>query len=330
VLDIIKRELSKPLAFQEVYSCALWGGAKIASVFNRSDAPEFCSESWEVSGHPFGMSIVKEGYFKGKCLDELVKQFGRHLIGNKAKDVSKFPLLTKILDAKESLSIQVHPDETNAYITQGESKTEAWVVIDADPGAKLYAGLRPGVDEQSFRSALNDGEKLLSMLNSYDVKRGDVLFIPGGIVHVIGSGCLIYEIQQSSNTTYRLHDWNRKNVHNSDRRLHIEEALKTIRYDLSPLKVSYLAPLDNHNHWHTVVRSEFFRLRDVLLTQKLVINLDGSSFINLFAVEGDCDVFSGGVNYFLQSGRSVLIAACANKVVISPKSQECRLIASSL
>jgi len=328
--DTIETELSKPLVFHQLYSSAPWGGSKIAAVFKRTDAPEICSESWGMSGHPYGMNIVKSGAFKGKSLDELLRLYGRKLVGAKAGDISKFPLITKILDARESLSIQVHPDETNAKLTDGEPKTEAWVVLGAEPGAKLYAGLRQGFDERSIRSALGDGDRLLSMLNSYEVKSGDVLFIPGGIVHVIGAGCLIYEVQQSSNTTYRLHDWNRADVHHSDRRLHIEESLKTIRYDLSAQKISYLAPSDSRNHWHTVVRSGFFRIRDVVLTQKMSVNLDGTSFINFFAAEGQCTVTSGGESCLLQAGRSALVAACAKHVVLEPESNECKLIASSL
>ncbi len=323
-------ELKKPLVFNHVYSSAPWGGRSIAFAFDRNDTPELCSESWEISGHVFGMSAVKGGGFDGIALNELAKKFGAKLTGSKAPNENEFPLLFKLIDAREALSVQVHPNHRNASLTNGTPKTEAWVVLDAKPGAHLYAGLVPGTTETALRTAVDGGAKVLERLLRYSVNAGDVLFVPGGMVHAIGAGCLIYEVQQSSNTTYRLYDWDRKDERGRGRQLHVEQALKSIEYGIAPQPLRHLQDGITHNQWRTVVKSPFFRVRDVILAREQIVPMDGSSFIAVFVAEGEAVASSCGKDVLLPRGTSALIPACAEICSFKPAKGTARLLLSSL
>lgn len=325
-----EKELRKPLVFGHVYSSAPWGGGAFADVFGRRDVPEICSESWEISGHPFGMSRVAAGAFAGASLLELATRFGVALTGRKAPDHKEFPLLFKLIDARENLSVQVHPNQRNAPLTRGTPKTEAWVVLEARPGACLYAGLVPGTGEALLRKAVAGGAKVLERLLRYPVHAGDVLFIPGGMVHAIGGGCLIYEIQQSSNTTYRLYDWDRRDEQGAGRALHIEESFKSVEYGIAPQPLRHLQSGITHNRWRTVVKSPYFKVRDVILAKDMLFPLDGASFVAVFALEGRSAVVSGGAEVVLTKGESALIPACAESCALKPVDGTSRLLLSSL
>ena len=155
--DVKMNLINEPLIFKPVYKDYLWGGSRIAEMYNRSGTPEVCAESWEISAHPDGMSVVAEGTFQGKSLEELVKEFGTALIGTKAPQSDSFPLLCKIIDAKRRLSVQVHPNNSNAGLTDGQPKTEMWYVLGCEEGASLFAGLKNGASPDSVRNALADG-----------------------------------------------------------------------------------------------------------------------------------------------------------------------------
>ena len=163
------------LKFSHVYSSAPWGGKMVGRHFVRTDVPKVCSESWEISGHRYGMSAVVGGPYAGRTLDDLVKAYGRELVGTKSPTVDRFPLLFKLIDARWPLSIQVHPNNGNAALTGGEPKTEAWYVIKAFPGAALYAGLKHPFKEQDLRDIVAQGPILLDQLNPLQVTAGDML-----------------------------------------------------------------------------------------------------------------------------------------------------------
>ena len=222
------------LKFSHVYSSAPWGGKMVGRHFVRTDVPKVCSESWEISGHRYGMSAVVGGPYAGRTLDDLVKAYGRELVGTKSPTVDRFPLLFKLIDARWPLSIQVHPNNGNAALTGGEPKTEAWYVIKAFPGAALYAGLKHPFEEQDLRDIVAQGPILLDQLNPLQVTAGDMLYIPGGMPHAIGGGCFIYEVQQSSDTTFRLYDWGRVGLDGRPRTLHVREALAAMDLSLPP------------------------------------------------------------------------------------------------
>ncbi len=300
------------LRFRHIYSSAPWGGKMAARHFARADAPAICSESWEISGHRYGMSIVDGGACDGRTLDELTKACGRGLVGSKSPTVEKFPLLFKLVDAHWPLSLQVHPSERNAALTGGDPKAEAWYVIKAFPGASLYAGLKHRFEEHDLREIVEQGAILLDQMNPIQVREGDMLYVPGGLPHAIGGGCFVYEVQQSSDTTYRLYDWDRKDAAGRRRALHVEEAFRTIDYDLPPAEVVRGDSLS----------TPFFRIRVTAVPRALTLRPDGSSFIAGFVLSGSTDVAS--------FGESFLLPADADPLEIHATAESTRLILTEL
>ena len=300
------------LKFRHVYMSALWGGKMIARHFGRTDVPAVCSESWEISGHPYGMSVVSEGAYAGWTLDRLVKEFGREVVGEKSPFVDRFPLLFKLIDAQWPLSIQVHPNDRNAALTGGDAKTEAWYVVKASPGAVLYAGLKRAFDEPELRGIVAQGSVLLDQVNVLPVVEGDFLYVPGGMLHAIGGGCFVYEVQQSSDTTFRLYDWGRVGANGESRPLHIEESFKAIDYDAPPAKVCHADAL----------RTPYFSMRVVPLAQAIALKPAGASFIAGFVLSGATDVAG--------TGESFLVPAAADEVVVRPTAPGTKLILTEL
>jgi len=300
------------LRFKHIYSSAPWGGKMALRHFGRTDAPTVCSESWEISGHRFGMSVVDGGPYAGRTLDELVKEFGRDLVGTKSPTADRFPLLFKLIDARWPLSIQVHPNNQNAARTGGEPKTEAWYVIKAFPGAALYAGLKHRFEEADLREIVAQGPILLDQLQPVPVAEGDMLYVPGGMPHAIGGGCFIYEVQQSSDTTYRFYDWDRKDAEGKGRPLHIEESFLSLDYSVPPPKV----------HRRGEMRTPYFTIREVSLTEPLVLKPTEESFIAVFVLSGSTDIAS--------FGESFLLPACGSETVIRPTDPDTKLIVTEL
>ncbi len=325
-------DLKTPLTFSHVYSSAPWGGGWIRTLFGRTDTPDVCSESWEISGHPFGMSQMRNGPYAGCSLADLTKKFGAALVGTKAPDPGRFPLLIKLLDARRTLSVQVHPNEANASRTGGEPKTEAWVVLAAAPGAALYAGVEPGTTEASLRAAVDHGEAMVGTLARHAVKDGDALYIPGGVVHAIGAGCLVYEVQQSSNTTYRFYDWDRIDALGNARPLHIEQAFQSLDLDFPPVHLhrARRAVAQGANIWRTYVQSPFFTIRELELKDEVEIPLDGSTFLSLFVLDGGVKVTSGGESEEAMRGASVLVPAAAGACRLKARISATKLLVTTL
>jgi len=215
-------ELLYPLTFIPVYKDYLWGGTRIPKLFQRSLPDGVYAESWEISDHPDGMSIVQNGPLKGTFLSDLVRNSPKALFGNRTYPF--FPLLLKVIDASQNLSIQVHPSVGN------EAKTEAWMVLEAEPDAVIYAGFKESYSKKTIDAALGT-KQILEMMQKIPVKKGDMIFIPGGRLHAIGKGCLILEIQQHSNTTYRVYDWDRTDATGKARPLHLDEARQVLLYN---------------------------------------------------------------------------------------------------
>jgi len=208
-----------PLILDPAYKDYIWGGDRIPALFDRPLPPGTYAESWELSDRPEGMSHITNGTWKGASLSELVTRFGPELIGRGVSSAN-FPLLVKLIDARERLSIQVHPDDALAAKGLGEAKTEAWHILHAPPDAKVFAGLTPNATATTFLAALKEN-RLESCLQAVPVKTGDTIFIPGGRLHAICEGLVLLEVQQSSNTTYRVYDWGRVGKDGKARDLHL-------------------------------------------------------------------------------------------------------------
>jgi mannose-6-phosphate isomerase len=221
--------LTTPLTFEPVFMERVWGGRRLESEFGKKlPANKRFGESWEIVDRPEAQSVVANGPLKGKTLHELWTQ-DRPAIFGRVPDSERFPLLVKLLDAQEKLSLQVHPPQDVAKILGGEPKTEFWYVAAADSGAELFVGLKESMTREEFKHALEKGT-VADCVHKIRVKAGDAMFLPAGRFHAIGAGNLLVEIQQNSDTTYRVFDWNRVAEPGKTRRLHIDEALQSIDF----------------------------------------------------------------------------------------------------
>jgi mannose-6-phosphate isomerase len=319
--------LAYPLRFAPVHKSYIWGGDRIAKRYGRRGLPDACGESWEISAHPDGCGKLLNGPCAGATLAELARRHGRDLLGTAAPTADRFPLLFKIIDARSSLSVQVHPTAEAARRLGSECKNECWHLLAADPAARLYAGLVPGTTPRTLRAALDAGTAD-ALLVPHPAAAGQTLYIPSGLVHAIGAGCLIYEVQQNANTTYRLYDWNRVDAAGRPRQLHIDEALASIDWTLPPPALDSAAAAPNT--WRTHCATPFFTLRGMCLDRPCDWPGDARSFRVLFVAAGACDVTVGTQSEHLTAGTSCLIPACATACRLTPGASPARLLATTL
>ncbi len=297
-----------PLMLQPVYKNYIWGGNRISEVFRKKHVLEKCAESWEVADRPEGASTITNGPLKGKCLGAVVSEMQEKLLG-KSKDYSVFPLLVKIIDAAKRLSVQVHPNNTNAAATGGEPKTEMWYVLAAERYSFVYAGLKPGVGPEKFKKHLDQGS-LEELLQRVPVKAGDAIFIPGGCVHAIAEGCLLLEIQQNSNTTYRVYDWGRLGKDGKPRQLHVPEAMATIDWkDTADPKVrNFPSRTCGDSVIAEIIACPYFRVEKIHPGKACRVQPDGSTYHILFVSYGKPRLFADR-EYQLARGTSCIIPA---------------------
>lgn len=223
--------LSEPIVFEPLSMERVWGGRRLETLFGKSipqGAP--IGESWEVVDREEAQSVVHEGKLRGATLHELWTTHREELFGRKCPDSERFPLLIKLLDARETLSVQVHPPAALAEILRGQPKTEMWYFLHCEPTAHIFVGLKNDMSRHHFENLLSKG-KVEEALHRIDVRAGDSIFIPSGRMHAIGGGSVIAEIQQNSDTTYRVFDWNRLGMDQRPRMLHIEESLRSIDFE---------------------------------------------------------------------------------------------------
>lgn len=236
-----------------------WGGTRLGTTLRKRLGPETdYAESWEIADHGEDQSIVNTSYFAGSTLRNLLQDSNAAILGRHAGR-DQFPLLIKFLDASDRLSVQVHPDDVQAktYDPNENGKTEAWVIIDAEPGSRVYAGLKTGVTAETMRTAIDAGN-LEDCLHSFEVSVGDCVFIPAGTVHAIGEGILLAEVQQSSDMTFRLYDWDRVGADGQPRELHIENAIACTNFEIGPVNCQVPQPIE---HGHELASCEYFSIR---------------------------------------------------------------------
>lgn len=308
-----------PLLFRHVYRDYLWGGDRIARRFGRTDAPARCAESWEISPHPDGLSLVANGPLAGRDLPSLCEEAGPALLGT-ACEGSRFPLLFKLIDARARLSVQVHPSDANAAAVGGEPKTEMWYVLDADPGARIFCGLRDCPGPRTLRDAIT-AHRVPNLLVAHESMPGASMFVPGGTVHAIGEGNLIYEIQQNSNTTYRVYDWDRVDADGRARELHVEKAVAVIdwRAPASSFRRPSSEPdTPSGNHRRRLLRSDYFDLSLTELLREESVRMDGTSFHALFVRDGAACIAWDGGTLELPAGTSCLVPASLGTYDLRP------------
>ncbi|WP_026463454.1 type I phosphomannose isomerase catalytic subunit [Adhaeribacter aquaticus] len=318
-----------PLKFKTIFKDKIWGGEKIKTVLNKDFSPlKNCGETWEISGVKGNVSVVAEGDLAGRALTDLIKEYKQDLVGKKVYESSgdEFPLLVKFIDANEDLSIQVHPDDALAQSRhQSLGKTEMWYIIQADEGAKLITGFNQEVNKEVYLKHLEAGT-LNEILNQEQVKADDVFYIPAGRVHTIGKGLLLAEIQQSSDITYRIYDFDRVDDEGQKRELHTEEALDAIDYKYYDSYKTDYSP--EHNKAVQLVESTYFKTNVLNFNETLERNYQElDSFVILVCLSGEGTLQYGAVQISLKSGDSVLVPASLKTVVLTPVS-DCKILES--
>lgn len=305
------------MAFRPLIKQIRWGGRRLGEVLNKTigDGNDY-AESWEVVDHGDDQSVVcspADSEFVGLSLNQIVHDHGAELFGS-TSPYNQFPLLIKFLDASDRLSVQVHPDDELArtFDPTENGKTEAWVILDAEPGAKLYAGLKAGVTEVDLRTAL-DRETVEELLHTIEVHAGDCLFIPAGTVHAIGEGVLLAEVQQSSDMTFRLYDWARLGTDGQPRPLHIEESIRATDWEQGP--VGLVQPNSIASDWERLVECPFFTIDRRRVVHRLELDSVNQARV-LIGLNGEGEVRFDAGSLPFGLGKTVLVPAnCEASVV---------------
>jgi len=310
-----------PLKFSPIYKNKIWGGNKFKTVLHRTDAPDGnCGESWEISGIEDDCSVVSNGFLKGNTLTELIDIYMDELVGDKVFDTynNLFPLLIKFLDVTDLLSVQVHPNDELALIRHNSyGKTEMWYIAEADKNADLTIGFNRAVDRDIFIEHYAEG-KIQDLLNQQTVSKDEVYFIPAGRIHSAGHGLLIAEIQQTSDITYRIFDWNRVEPDGTSRELHVDLALDAL--DFKPVK-EYKTPYKNESNKTTnVVSCEYFRTNIINFDAPVVKDYSHiDSFVIYMCLEGNVRIQYGAKEpEIIQKGETVLIPASIDRLTLKP------------
>lgn len=294
------------LKLKPVFKDYIWGGNRLRSDFGFVSELDKLAEGWMLSCHKDGKNIIDGGEFDGETLDELIEKIGKEkIVGTRALDFPYFPVLIKLIDAKENLSIQVHPDNEYAQRVEGEfGKTEIWYVLDATDDAQLIYGFKEEISSEEFVKAIEENT-LTDVLNSVKVKKGDLFFIEAGTVHAIGKGTLVVEIQQNSNTTYRVYDYGRLGVDGKPRELHVKKAVdvsvtKPPKYEIKPMG----EPESFDGYTRTLLtKCDLFTVNHYDIDGKLELNANEISFNHILVVDGDGEVdgkaFKKGDSFFV-------------------------------
>lgn len=298
-----------PFRFNPVYKDYIWGGSRIPRLFNRNLPDGIYAESWEISTHPDGMTLIANGPLAGKTLRDLLPEHKTALLGTNVKG-DDFPLLIKLIDARDTLSVQVHPNDASAAAVNGEPKTEIWYFLAGDGAAEIYCGLKPGIGKTEFLQAMGNNT-FAGILQSIPAKKGGAVYVPGGRVHAIGAGCLILEIQQNSNTTYRIYDWGRTDTNGKARELHIDKALKVIDWENTGDPVCKIRGTE-------IKTSPYFRLDRFELSAAKEFPMSGTSFHALFIAEGSGTITWADGEEKLPPGQSWLVPASLSSYTIRP------------
>lgn len=308
----------------------IWGGNRLRGEYGKKSDSDRIAESWELSCHNDGQSVIDGGEFGGKTLSEFIEMNGRAaVLGSACSRFEYFPILIKLIDAKESLSVQVHPSNEYALKAEGEyGKTELWYVIDCIEGAELIYGFCREVPRAEFAERIKNGT-LLEVVNRVPVRKGDVLFLESGTLHAIGKGILIAEIQQSSNISYRVYDYGRVGRDGKPRELHIEKALEVT--ELTPPKHPVAAqgkPERTEGGVKTLLRScEYFNVNKLDIDGTMRLCADGSSFKSLLFLEGNAEIRYGDASFAAKKGESFFVTAGSGEFTISGR---CEAILSDI
>lgn len=315
-----------PLRFEPILKRHLWGGRRLGKTLDKpiGEGDDY-AESWEISDHHDDVSIVADGPLAGTSLRDLVRTRGDELLGPALAGATEFPLLVKFIDAHQNLSVQVHPDDAQAKRLTGDNgKTEAWVVLDSEPGGLIYAGLKAGVTRETFSRAVDAGTAV-DLVHTIRPEPGDCILIPAGTVHAIGAGVLLAEIQQMSDTTFRIFDWNRTGPDGKPREVHIPQALEVTDFTRGPVNPwkSEKTPIEGGGTRKPLARCPHFALEQlrVLTKEPVAISVgrpERDRFTILIITVGFAELESPFGKMELQYGQTILLPASLGACTVRP------------
>ncbi len=297
----------------------LWGGTRLRDEYGKKSDKDKIAESWELSCHKDGQSIIANGEYAGKTLSEYIEICGKDVLGTNCEKFEYFPILIKLIDAKDNLSVQVHPDNEYAMRVEGEyGKTEMWYIVDCEEGAELLYGFKHEITREEFAERIKNNT-LLEVTNNVPVHKGDVFFIDAGTLHAIGKGILIAEIQQNSNTTYRIYDYGRVGADGKPRELHVEKACEVTKLvpPVRPTKPMGDTIIKEGYSITLLATSEYFNVNKLAISEKAVLNAKADSFCSLLVLDGEFEV--GGVS--LNKGESCFVPAGYGEFAVEGKGE---------
>lgn len=310
----------QPLAFQPIIKRAIWGGQRLGTLMGKDiGGAQDAAESWEIADHGGDVSVVQNGALAGTSLRDLVQNHPAELFGESRAGQTQFPLLVKLIDAQQSLSVQVHPnDQLAKTLANDNGKTESWVVLDVAPNAFIYAGLKPDVTRETLERAIKDGT-VEPLLHRFEPKPGDCLLIEAGTVHAIGAGVLVAEIQQMSDTTFRLFDWNRVDKDGKPRELHIEKGLRSTDFSRGPVDPIVPEPLvlENGDVREPLAVCPYFEIERWTIESPEEVGRD-DRFTILLVTEGEIEVRGPGGDLSAKRGETILLPASLGPTMIHP------------
>jgi mannose-6-phosphate isomerase len=309
-----------PFTFLPIFKQRVWGGRELKRLYHKPLPPGVpIGESWEISDRPGDVSVIANGPLAGNDLRWLMEQHAAEVLGAAKPHRDRFPLLIKILDAKEKLSLQVHPHPAKAAALGGEPKTEMWYITEAAPGAELYVGLRNGVTRAEFESKLKTGN-VAECFHRVNVRAGDAMFLPSGRVHALGAGLVIFEIQQNSDTTYRVFDWNRLGLDGKPRELHIPQSLASIDFkDFEPSLLPTAFVQNGAQRGRPLVRDPLFTAEAHQADAGASVPLRPNKMQIIGLVAGQVEVREGQGTLALAPGQFCLVPASLAQVVLRAK-----------
>jgi mannose-6-phosphate isomerase len=305
-----------PLQFEPILKERIWGGEKLKTILNKPITSKITGESWELSTVEGDVSVVANGELKGKSLMELIDESPNEILGTEVykRFGKQFPLLFKYLDAREDLSIQVHPNDKLAKERHNSfGKTEMWYVTQADADARIIVGFKEDSSKEEYLKHLND-KSLVSILDTVKAKPGDVFFLETGTVHAIGAGLVVAEIQQTSDITYRLYDFDRKDAQGNTRELHVDLALGAINYNKVDTQKKYETKTNTSN---VVVDCPYFTTNFLPLENKLEVSKSGASFTVYMCIEGSFEIEYSGFKQAYIKGDTILVPAEINAFILN-------------
>ena len=294
-----------------VYKDYIWGGNKLNESFGKKSGLERTAESWELCIHKDGENRIVGGELDGITLSEYIDKCRHDILGAHALEFDRFPVLIKFIDAADNLSVQVHPSDEYALVNENEyGKTEVWYILECEEDACLHIGLNKDVTKEELEERIHNNT-LTDIINKVPVKRGDVYFIEAGTVHAIGKGTVICEIQQNSNTTYRVYDYGRRDKNGNTRELHVEKALDVInRTKCTPV---------NSGNGTVIAKCKYFTSEKVKCDGAASISLSADSFRSLIIADGDGEITLGTQKMHITKGDSVFVPAQSGEVTVSGK-----------